>query len=86
MRCKKSETKWPWDHFERERVEREREIWREKEVERKRGGEKKRWRRERVHLEALRGTRTILYMFHGSFLGKITSLKTNSKHFESPST
>ena len=55
-------------------------------MERKRGGEKKRWRRERVHLEALRGTRTILYMFHGSFLGKITSLKTNSKHFESPST
>ena len=54
--------------------------------ERERYGEKKRWRRERVHLEALRGTRTILYMFHGSFLGKITSLKTNSKHFESPST
>lgn len=64
---------------------------RERDMERKRGGEKKRWRekrwrRERVHLEALRGTRTILYMFHGSFLGKITSLKTNSKHFESPST
>ena len=54
-------------------------------MERERYGEK-RWRRERVHLEALRGTRTILYMFHGSFLGKITSLKTNSKHFESPST
>ena len=76
MRCKKSETKWPWDHFERERENGERERY----------GEKKRWRRERVHLEALRGTRTILYMFHGSFLGKITSLKTNSKHFESPST
>ena len=63
--------------------ERERENG---EGERERYGEKKRWRRERVHLEALRGTRTILYMFHGSFLGKITSLKTNSKHFESPST
>ena len=86
MRCKKSETKWPWDHFEREREREWREREREREREVERNGEKKRWRRERVHLEALRGTRTILYMFHGSFLGKITSLKTNSKHFESPST
>ena len=60
---------------ERERMEREREIWREKEVEEREGSP---WGFERYKD----------YTLHVSWFifGEITSLKTNSKHFESPST